>query len=148
MYVPKNNNKRMDPQNMSKVVELCPVNNSTDDDDDIVETIKPVVTICFSLIGIMGFIGNTLVIYVVLPNPQMRSTTNLLIINLAIADLLVCISFCSACCSVAAVSIGMCALCNRNSIFLFIENPVHHILCTIYGHRLYVGRLATWKCLV
>lgn len=77
----------MDTQNVTKVAELCPA-NATDDDDDIVETIKPVVTICFSLIGIMGFIGNTLVIYVVLPNPQMRSTTNLLIINLAIADLL------------------------------------------------------------
>lgn len=72
---------------MSNPAELCPA-NATDDDDDIVDTIKPVVTICFSLIGIMGFIGNTLVIYVVLPNPQMRNTTNLLIINLAIADLL------------------------------------------------------------
>lgn len=72
---------------MSKLAELCPA-NSTDDDDDIVDTIKPVVTICFSLIGVTGFIGNTLVICVVLPNPQMRSTTNLLIINLAIADLL------------------------------------------------------------
>jgi allatostatin receptor len=32
--------------------------------------------------------GNALVVTVVLCNPQMRSTTNLLIINLAIADLL------------------------------------------------------------
>lgn len=32
--------------------------------------------------------GNALVVIVVLCNPQMRSTTNLLIINLAIADLL------------------------------------------------------------
>ena len=33
-------------------------------------------------------IGNALVVIVVLCNPQMRSTTNLLIINLAVADLL------------------------------------------------------------
>lgn len=32
--------------------------------------------------------GNALVVIVVVFNPQMRSTTNLLIINLAIADLL------------------------------------------------------------
>lgn len=75
----------MDLQNISKIAELCPSNQT---DDDIVETIKPVVTVCFSIIGITGFIGNTLVIFVVLLNPQMRSTTNMLIINLAIADLL------------------------------------------------------------
>lgn len=76
----------MDAQNISKAVELCPA-NSTETDDDIGDTIKPVVTICFSLIGITGLIGNTLVICVA-QNAQMRSTTNLLIINLAIADLL------------------------------------------------------------
>lgn len=71
----------MDLQN---ITADCP--NETD--DDFVESIKPIVTICFSLIGITGFLGNTLVIFVVLMNPQMRSTTNMLIINLAIADLL------------------------------------------------------------
>lgn len=72
----------MDIQN---VTNLCPTNET---DDNFVETIKPIVTICFSLIGITGFLGNTLVIFVVLMNPQMRSTTNMLIINLAVADLL------------------------------------------------------------
>lgn len=36
----------------------------------------------------MGFIGNALVVVVVAANQQMRNTTNLLIINLALADLL------------------------------------------------------------
>lgn len=76
----------MDLQNITKIADQCPTANETD--DDFVETIKPIVTICFSLIGITGFLGNTLVIFVVLLNPQMRSTTNMLIINLAVADLL------------------------------------------------------------
>lgn len=36
----------------------------------------------------VGFIGNALVVVVVAANQQMRNTTNLLIINLALADLL------------------------------------------------------------
>lgn len=60
----------------------------TNDTDNIHETIKQVVPVFFTIIGVTGFIGNTLVIFIVLMNPQMRSTTNMLIINLAIADLL------------------------------------------------------------
>ncbi|XP_022245647.1 allatostatin-A receptor-like [Limulus polyphemus] len=47
-----------------------------------------VVPILFGTIFIVGLFGNFLVVIVVLFNPQMRSTTNLLIINLAVADLL------------------------------------------------------------
>lgn len=46
------------------------------------------VPIIFGLIAIVGFFGNALVVVVVIANSQMRSTTNLLIINLALADLL------------------------------------------------------------
>lgn len=44
--------------------------------------------IFFGLTIIVGLIGNLLVVVVVAANQLMRSTTNLLIINLAIADLL------------------------------------------------------------
>ncbi|XP_033215459.1 allatostatin-A receptor-like isoform X2 [Belonocnema kinseyi] len=47
-----------------------------------------VVPLFFGLIGILGLVGNLLVVLVVAANPGMRSTTNILIINLAIADLL------------------------------------------------------------
>lgn len=47
-----------------------------------------IVPILFGIIFIVGLFGNSLVVIVVLCNPQMRSTTNLLIINLAVADLL------------------------------------------------------------
>ena len=56
-------------------------------------TISIVVPIFFSLIGITGFIGNLLVCFTVLCNVQMRNTTNLLIFNLSLADLLF-ICFC------------------------------------------------------
>ncbi|CAK9816958.1 Allatostatin-A receptor [Anthophora quadrimaculata] len=47
-----------------------------------------VVPIFFGMIGILGLVGNSLVVIVVAANPNMRSTTNILIINLAVADLL------------------------------------------------------------
>lgn len=75
----------MDFQNITKMADQCPTNQT---DETFVDTITPIVTVCFSIIGITGFLGNTLVILVVLLNPQMRSTTNMLIINLAVADLL------------------------------------------------------------
>lgn len=50
--------------------------------------VSMVVIFLFSIIVIVGLIGNSMVVIVVAFNQQMRSTTNLLIINLAIADLL------------------------------------------------------------
>ncbi|KAK8766729.1 hypothetical protein V5799_006490 [Amblyomma americanum] len=47
-----------------------------------------VVSIFFGIILIVGLVGNALVVLVVLCNRQMRSTTNILIMNLAVADLL------------------------------------------------------------
>jgi len=55
-----------------------------------------VVPISFAIILLIGLVGNTLVIFVVMANPQMKNTTNLLILNLAVADLLfvlVCVPF-------------------------------------------------------
>jgi len=55
-----------------------------------------VVPITFCIVAVLGFIGNVLVISVVLSNSRMRNTTNALIINLAIADLLfivICVPF-------------------------------------------------------
>nr|CAH0101989.1 unnamed protein product [Daphnia galeata] len=50
--------------------------------------ISIVVPVIFGLIAIVGFFGNALVVAAVVANSQMRSTTNLLIANLALADLL------------------------------------------------------------
>ena len=42
----------------------------------------------FSLVVFIGFFGNLLVVLVASFNKQMRNTTNLLILNLAVADIL------------------------------------------------------------
>ncbi|KAH3862659.1 allatostatin-A receptor-like [Dreissena polymorpha] len=49
--------------------------------------VRIIIPIIFGLIVLLGLIGNSLVIFVILKNQQMRSTTNILILNLAIADL-------------------------------------------------------------
>ncbi|KAK2141589.1 hypothetical protein LSH36_1073g00035 [Paralvinella palmiformis] len=46
-----------------------------------------VVPVLFGLTTLIGVIGNTLVIYVILSKQKMRTVTNLLLLNLAIADL-------------------------------------------------------------
>jgi allatostatin A receptor len=64
-------------------------NHEQDDADRQLEkTISIIVPIFFSLFGVVGFIGNLLVVITVLFNNQMRNTTNLLILNLSLADLL------------------------------------------------------------
>lgn len=50
-------------------------------------------TIAYSLIFILGFVGNVIVISVISSKPQMRTVTNIFICNLAVADLLV-VLFC------------------------------------------------------
>ncbi|XP_055909587.1 allatostatin-A receptor [Eupeodes corollae] len=50
--------------------------------------VSMVVPVFFGIIGLAGLLGNALVILVVVANQQMRSTTNLLIINLAVSDIL------------------------------------------------------------
>lgn len=70
---------------MTNLTTFC---SSDVDDDRIDEVVSKVVPIFFSLIGLTGLLGNGLVVLVILSNPQMKSTTNMLIINLAMADLL------------------------------------------------------------
>jgi len=40
-----------------------------------------------------GVVGNALIVWIVLCNPRMRNVTNYFIVNLAVADILVCV-FC------------------------------------------------------
>lgn len=54
----------------------------------IQRVVNVIVPTFFGPIGVLGLIGNSLVVIVVALNPGMRSTTNILIINLAVADLL------------------------------------------------------------
>lgn len=62
---------------------------TTPEEDNIIELIASTgVPILFSIIGIVGLVGNALVVVVVMFNDQMRNTSNILILNLAVSDLL------------------------------------------------------------
>ncbi|KAL4240628.1 Galanin-like G-protein coupled receptor npr-9 [Mactra antiquata] len=67
------------------------MNNSMMSDDEgfygFERYIRIAIPIIFGLFVALGLVGNLLVIVVILINQQMRSTTNLLILNLAFADL-------------------------------------------------------------
>ena len=52
------------------------------------KVVSIVVPIFFSIVVFVGFFGNLLVVLVVTFNKQMRNTTNLLIMNLALADIM------------------------------------------------------------
>ena len=71
--------------------EVWPHNISSDvleDEEEVLrrlETVVPIlVPIIFSIIILIGGVGNILVVLVVMINKNMRSTTNLLILNLAV----------------------------------------------------------------
>jgi 7 transmembrane receptor (rhodopsin family) len=58
--------------------------------------VRIVVSVIFGMIALLGLVGNLSVIIVVMANNSMRSTTNILIIGLALADLVfivVCVPF-------------------------------------------------------
>lgn len=68
---------------------VCAKEEDSSFDRVLVEQIVAIVVpLFFGLIGVLGLVGNSLVVLVVAANPGMRSTTNILIINLAVADLL------------------------------------------------------------
>lgn len=50
-------------------------------------------SLAYSLVFVVGLVGNLLVVLVVFRNPCMRSVTNYFLVNLAMADILVCL-FC------------------------------------------------------
>lgn len=56
-------------------------------------TLTAVYCVAYVIVFIVGLIGNSFVIAVVLRSPRMRTVTNYFIVNLAVADILV-IVFC------------------------------------------------------
>ena len=59
-------------------------------------TIVPIVVpVLFTFVIVIGFIGNLLVVLVVLLNKTMRNTTNILIFNLAVRYIHLSMAFCT-----------------------------------------------------
>ncbi|CAG5127338.1 unnamed protein product [Candidula unifasciata] len=57
-------------------------------EDDFERLVGIIIPVIFGVICVLGFFGNVLVIMVILTDKQMRNTTNVLILSLAVADLL------------------------------------------------------------
>ena len=68
-------------------VTVAPLERENEENHlEILMAVVPIVVpIIFTLIIIIGFIGNLLLILVVILNKTMRSTTNILIFNLAVS---------------------------------------------------------------
>ncbi|ESO06477.1 hypothetical protein HELRODRAFT_64929, partial [Helobdella robusta] len=90
-----------------------------------------IVPVLFGFISIVGFVGNLMVIVSVIANRQMRHTTNLLIIHLAIADLL----FIVFCVPFTAVSYA-------------IPWPFGRVWCQIYQYMILVTAITSVYTLV
>ena len=71
----------------STLVDETPRTEITYSEDLIIlmKIVPILVPTLFSFIIFLGFIGNLLVVFVVLLNKNMRNTTNLLILNLAVS---------------------------------------------------------------
>ncbi|XP_041476779.1 melatonin receptor type 1B-B-like [Lytechinus variegatus] len=73
---------------MSSIFENC-TSNCTDDNYDLYPHSYIIATI-YLFTSILGILGNSLVIIGVIVTPKLQTPTNVLIVNLAIADLLTC----------------------------------------------------------
>ena len=73
-------------KNITEMVEINDEDGSTF--QKMEKVVAVVVPIFFSIVVFVGFFGNLLVVLVVTFNKQMRNTTNLLIMNLALADIM------------------------------------------------------------
>ncbi len=51
--------------------------------------VNTVMTIFYIMVFLFGFIGNLFVIFVIFKNPEMSTATNIFLVNLSVADLLV-----------------------------------------------------------
>lgn len=70
-------------------VTMVTQNNETNSDFDIPDYMLAGVTIACTIIFIIGVGGNSLVIWIVAGNRDMRSATNVFLLSLSVADLLV-----------------------------------------------------------
>ena len=117
-------------------IDTCNATSQTPEDYGmavLTKVVRIAVPVLFSIVIIVGLAGNLLVVIVVSANQQMRNTTNLLIINLAMADLL----FIVLCVPFTAVDYA-----------LPMQWPFGNIWCSIVQYMLHVTAYASVYTLV
>ena len=78
---------------------LDEVNEQVDEYGSFESTKRIAVPIVFTMVTLLGFLGNGLLVWIILRNKKMRTPTNLLILNLAVVDFLfivICLPFTGA----------------------------------------------------
>ena len=91
-----------------------------------------VTPVLFSLIVVIGTVGNLLVIYVILSRPIMQTATNYLLLNLAISD----VAFLVICVPITAYK------------FAAVTYPFGDVMCKVIGYVMYVTTYVTVYTLV
>ena len=78
---------------MSVLAEMESILNDTDANEDLIQSPLPIWTNCVLIsLSFLGVFGNSIVCYIIGRTKKLHSPTNYLIANLAVADLLVCLS--------------------------------------------------------
>lgn len=98
----------------------------------ILNVLSIAIPVLFSLIAVIGIGGNLLVIIVVVSNKQMRNSTNMLILNLALADMffiVICVPF---------TAVG----------YVMPQWPFGDAFCKFYNYMIYVTAYASMYTLV
>lgn len=75
---------KMDSRNCTMIDERCDYNNTSEMTEPI--PFDAVTAVVYSIVFIVGLVGNTLTIYVVVRYVKMKTVTNIYILNLALAD--------------------------------------------------------------
>ena len=81
---------------VSTTLTILPVSEKAFSDTDEMQVVRlpwlmSLFIVLYSLIFIIGFIGNTLVVFVVIRNQTMQTITNIFITNLAVSDICMCL---------------------------------------------------------
>ncbi|XP_022239718.1 allatostatin-A receptor-like [Limulus polyphemus] len=140
-----------------------------DQAEEMERILSILVPVLFGIIVVVGLIGNSLVVIVVLFNPQMRSTTNLLIINLAMADLLFiifCVPFTAwdyslpywpfgdVWCRIVQYLVFVCAYASIYTLvlmsldrFMAVVHPITSMSIRTERNA-YIAIVITWSCII
>ncbi|CAK9301051.1 unnamed protein product [Gordionus sp. m RMFG-2023] len=122
--------------------------------------VSGIVPFIFSLIVLIGVVGNCLVIFVVLSNRRMQSVTNILILNLAVADLsfiVVCVPFTAMIYALFSWPFGTLAckmyqymihVCAYASVYILVLMSLDRFLAVVYPIKSMSIRNPSnaWKC--
>jgi len=78
----------MDPEMTSDMSDSVTAGSPLSSDDYFAFILYEVaVPLLYGIVTVLGVVGNSLVIYVIVSRERMRTVTNLLLLNLAVADL-------------------------------------------------------------